>query len=159
MENIKHPLWKEYEICSDNNQLDFAKTATLIREHDWSCKDRPLELTIRALSHSLNFVILCQGEPVGMVRVVTDYATFAYYTDVIVAKAHRGKGLGKWLLEAVTSHPVLKVIRRSHLITPDAHGLYQKYGFTKPAHMEEYMERVVPYEISYRDILEADPQS
>jgi ribosomal protein S18 acetylase RimI-like enzyme len=37
--------------------------------------------------------------PVGMARVVTDYVTLGYLTDVFVAAAWRGMGLGKWLVQ------------------------------------------------------------
>lgn len=37
-------------------------------------------------------------EPVGMARVVTDYTTLAYLTDVYLQDAHRNLGLGKWII-------------------------------------------------------------
>ena len=40
--------------------------------------------------------------------MVTDYATFAWVCDVFIAEAHgRGRGLGKWLIEHVVTHPDL----------------------------------------------------
>jgi GNAT superfamily N-acetyltransferase len=38
---------------------------------------------------------------VGMARVVTDYVTFGYLTDVYVLKEHQGKGLGKWAMQCL----------------------------------------------------------
>ena len=38
---------------------------------------------------------------VGLVRVVTDYVTFGYMTDVYVMREYQGKGLGKWMLECL----------------------------------------------------------
>ena len=37
--------------------------------------------------------------PVGMARMITDYVTFAYLTDVYVLKEYRELGLGKWMIE------------------------------------------------------------
>lgn len=35
---------------------------------------------------------------IGFIRVVTDYVTFGYLTDVYVLKEYQGKGLAKWAL-------------------------------------------------------------
>ncbi len=60
---------------------------------------------------------------------MTDRTTFAYLCDVYVLDEHRGRGLGKWLMEVVVAHPDLQGLRRFVLATRDAHGLYDKYGF------------------------------
>jgi len=36
---------------------------------------------------------------IGMARLITDYTTCAYLTDVFVAREHRGKKLAQWLVE------------------------------------------------------------
>lgn len=36
--------------------------------------------------------------PIGMSRMITDYVTFAYLTDVYVLEEHRGLGLAKWMI-------------------------------------------------------------
>lgn len=38
---------------------------------------------------------------VGMARLLTDYSTLAYLTDVYVVPEHQGKGLGKWMTQCV----------------------------------------------------------
>lgn len=35
--------------------------------------------------------------PIGFARLVTDYVTLAYLTDVYIAEEHRGLGLGQWV--------------------------------------------------------------
>ena len=72
--------------------------------------------------------------------MVTDYATFAYLCDVYVLEAYQGKGLGKWLISVVMSHPDLQDLRRWSLATRDAHGLYRQYGFTELKSPEVWME-------------------
>jgi hypothetical protein len=37
-------------------------------------------------------------EPIGMARMVTDYTTLAYLTDVYLQDAYRSLGLGKWII-------------------------------------------------------------
>lgn len=55
---------------------------------------------------------------IGFGRLVTDYATLAYLTDVWIAPGHQGKGLGKWMMactkEIIGSFPSL---RRAILLT------------------------------------------
>ena len=81
---------------------------------------------------------------VGFARVITDYATFGYLGDVFVLESHRGRGLSKWLMEVVITHPELQGFRRWVLLTRDAHGLYEQFGFKPIAAPERYMERWVP---------------
>jgi GNAT superfamily N-acetyltransferase len=72
-------------------------------------------------------------------------ATFAYL-DVFVLEDHRGRGLSKWLMECLTEHPDVRDLRRWHLVTRDAQGLYAQYGFAEPPpgkHMERL--RANPY--------------
>lgn len=38
---------------------------------------------------------------IGFARVITDYVTFGYLTDVFVLAEHQGRGLGRWLLECL----------------------------------------------------------
>ena len=81
-------------------------------------------------------------------RIVTDYATFAWLCDVFVLPAHRGAGLGKALIQVVINHPTLQGLRRLALATRDAHGLYAQFGFTPLAdpriHMEKRIRQISP---------------
>jgi GNAT superfamily N-acetyltransferase len=71
---------------------------------------------------------------------VTDRATFAWLCDVFVLEAYRGRGLSKWLLECVMNYPALQGLRRILLGTRDAHGLYERFGFTSLADPSRFME-------------------
>jgi GNAT superfamily N-acetyltransferase len=79
---------------------------------------------------------------VGFARVITDFATFAYLSDVFVIESHRGLGLSKWLMEVIMGHPQLQNLRRWMLATRDAHGLYEQFGFRSPSNPERLMEIV-----------------
>ena len=80
----------------------------------------------------------------GFARVVTDSATFAYLCDVYILEEHRGKALGKWLMECVTGHPALQGLRRFSLATRDAHGLYRQFGFRELSNPDVMMEILRP---------------
>ncbi|HVU33182.1 MAG TPA: GNAT family N-acetyltransferase [Opitutaceae bacterium] len=100
----------------------------------------PLDLVRRSLANSLCIGLFHCGAQVGLARVITDRATFAYLCDVYVLEEHRGNGLAKWMMQAVTEHPELQGIRRFTLATRDAHGLYAQFGFKTPAQPESLME-------------------
>jgi GNAT superfamily N-acetyltransferase len=83
-----------------------------------------------ALDHSVCFSALTtSGTFVGFGRMVTDRATFAYWADVYVASAHRGRGLGQRLTRVALEHPSVATCRRIMLATRDAHTVYQRTGF------------------------------
>ena len=98
------------------------------------------------MENSLTFSLFRDDEQVGFARVVTDYATFADLADVFVLEPCRGQGLGKWMMEAVFSHPELQGLRRWILATRDAHELYRKYGFAEPEDLRIFMEKDSAYE-------------
>lgn len=82
------------------------------------------------------------GRQVGLTRVVSDYATFAWLCDVIIEKEYRGRGLGTWMMAVVLGDPNVCHVSRWILATSDAHKLYDRYGFTPLAHADRWMERL-----------------
>ena len=81
---------------------------------------------------------------VGFARMITDKATFAYLADVFIIEEYRGRGLSKWLMEAIMSHPDLQGLRRMILATKDAHGLYKQFGFTPLINVDRWMHILDP---------------
>jgi len=47
-------------------------------------------------------------------------------------------------MQAIMDHPELQGLRRWSLVTRDAHGLYEQFGFTPLANPQLYMERHDP---------------
>jgi GNAT superfamily N-acetyltransferase len=122
-----------YEISTDPSRLDVDAMHAYLTRSYWS-PGIPRETVERAARHSLCFGVYerAGGAQVGLARVVTDHATFAYLCDVYVLEEHRGHGLGKRLIEEVMAHPALTGARRAMLATRDAHGLYARHGFRAP---------------------------
>ena len=81
---------------------------------------------------------LSSHDQLAFARLVTDGARFAYLADVFVAPAERGRGLGRWLTERLTSLPQLQGARML-LGTRDAHGLYRGVGFMPLPAPERWM--------------------
>ena len=135
----------EYLISTDKERLNVGLVREFLKDSYWA-SGIPEEIVRRSIENSLVFGVYADDEQVGFARVVTDYATFAYLADVFVLEAHRGRGLGKWMMQVITSHPRLQGFRRWMLATRDAHELYRKYGFAELERPEIFMEIVVPYE-------------
>jgi ribosomal protein S18 acetylase RimI-like enzyme len=51
-------------------------------------------------SLTLGVFVISDGvkRAVGMARMITDYTTLAYLTDVYIVPEHQGQGMGKWLI-------------------------------------------------------------
>jgi GNAT superfamily N-acetyltransferase len=133
----------DFFITTDSQRLDLDATERLLRGSYWA-SGRSRDAIESSLEHSLCFALFDgrTNRQVGLLRVVTDYATFAWLCDVVVEDAYRGRGLGKWLLEVALAHPRTKHVGRWILATLDAHALYSQYGFAPLARPERWMERI-----------------
>jgi GNAT superfamily N-acetyltransferase len=133
-----------YRITDDLARIDTASVHAFLAKSYWAV-GIPETTLRRALENSLCLGLTApDGTLTGFARAVTDRATFAYLCDVFVLDAHRGRGLGKWLIQCLLEHPDLQGLRRINLVTRDAHGLYAQHGFTAVAHPDRYMERLDP---------------
>ena len=136
-----------YEISTDDSRLDRTLIHRFLRDDSYWARGIPREIMDRAIDHSLCFGLYDgDGRQVGFARAVTDRAAIAYLADVFVLAQHRGRGLGKWLIETVLAHPDLQGLRRFFLGTADAHALYERFGFRPLAEPGRMMEIAVPYD-------------
>lgn len=134
----------EYLMSTDPDRLDVDAVHAFLTTAYW-CQGIPKDRVAKALANSLCFGLYHRGdEQVGLSRVVTDHATYAYLCDVYVLESHRGNGLGHWMVECVMTHPELQDLRRFTLATRDAHGIYAAFGFTPLKAPERQMERHDP---------------
>ena len=117
-----------YTLSTDRSRLDVALIHEALSRRAYWAHGRPPEVVQRSIEHSLCFGIYDAEGLAAFARVVTDYATFAWLCDVFVLEEHRGRGLGKWLVEAAVGHPDLEGLKLFVLATRDAHELYRRYG-------------------------------
>lgn len=134
---------QEFTVTCDPRKQDFDVIHRFLSGSYWA-KGIPQETLRRSLANSLCFAVLHGDRQIGFARVISDRATIAYLGDVFILPEYRGKGLSKWLMECVTSHPELQGLRRWMLATSDAHGLYEQFGFTPLKKPENFMERHNP---------------
>ena len=100
----------------------------------WWSRGRNLNDVRRAVEHSDLIVAYCDpatGRLAGFARVLTDFVYKAVIFDVIVDRPHRRLGLGRMLLEAVTSQPALLFVEHIELYCrPELVPFYEQWGFT-----------------------------
>ena len=127
-------------ITTDPAIIDIDAALALLRQTHWA-KEVPRETLAKAIEHSLCFGVLSGDTLVGLARVITDRATFAYLTDVVIDASMRRQGLAHRLLGEILAHPDLQGLRRFALITGSAMRLYEDFGFTVGSATLTYMER------------------
>ena len=134
----------QFLISTDPGRVDLRVVHDFLTNCYWA-KGIPLEVGERSVEHALCFGIYDgSGAQVGFARVVSDFSTVAYLGDVFVLESHRGRGLGKWMMECIMQYPAFEGMRRWILVTGDAHGLYRQFGFTALQSAERYMELYRP---------------
>lgn len=133
-----------YLISDDPARLDAGAIHAYLTRSYWA-EGIPLETVQRSLENALCIAAYdSDGKQVGLVRVISDFATFAYLCDVYVLEEHRRHGLSKAMLKLAHAHPKLQGLRTWVLRTRDAHGLYTQFGFKPVEHPESYMARRDP---------------
>ncbi|MFM7808793.1 MAG: GNAT family N-acetyltransferase [Planctomycetota bacterium] len=131
-------------ISLDPARQDIDAIHRMLASTYWSPNIRR-EVVAEALRNSITAVAIDEatGSIVGIARVVTDRATFAWLCDVFVQEPWRGQGISRRMLEELERHPALQNLRRWCLATRDAHGLYRKFGY-QPVPTDRWMERQGP---------------
>lgn len=132
----------EYVVHTDRARLDLDAALALLGTTHWAAVvSRPV--LERSVPNSICFVLTDEHETrlIGFARAVSDLATYAYLTDVVVAEEYRNRGLGAWLLDCILAHPQLQGLRRMALLTRDAPGFYTRAGFSTELGERIYLER------------------
>jgi GNAT superfamily N-acetyltransferase len=140
-EGMTAPTWT---LSSDPARLQMDAVYEWLTHAYWSEGIRR-DVVERAFSNSLVIGAYADddGRQLGVARLVTDQATFAWLCDVFVAEEARGQGLARAMVTAFLEDPRLQTLRRWCLATRDAHGVYQPLGFGE-GNASTWMERLPP---------------
>jgi hypothetical protein len=118
----------EYIISNDQDAIsrDFFQKALASDDIDWADPVSPstMELLIKNACTIGIYIKEKQenGVPsqtqIGFARIITDYATLAYLTDVYIEPDYRNLGIAKWLMVCVKEIlDAIPSLRRSLLLT------------------------------------------
>ena len=124
-------IWNkdDYFLTDDFDRIDIDKVCDLLSKTYWARK-RSKDIIIKSLSKSICFSLFYNNEQIAFARVVSDEAVFSWICDIVVEEPFRGKGLGTWIMDCITTHEKISSTRQL-LATRDAHGFYEKFGFNK----------------------------
>lgn len=120
---------KQVLISSDPSLLDLDAIVHFLRQSYWANERSDQKIKI-SLEGSTCFGAYYANRQIGFARVVSDGATVYWLCDVFVDEAYRGIGVGKKLIETITTHEDYRNVF-GILATRDAHGLYEQYGFVR----------------------------
>ncbi len=126
---------------------DDAALTDIEQVHKWMSAEsywaagRPYQVMVRAVENSLVVGLYsADGGQAGFARFVTDYATFGWLCDVFVDAAHRGHGLGSFLVRTAVDHPAVRDLRQV-LATAPERTLYRRLGFGNLVSPDRWQER------------------
>ncbi len=129
----------EYSISTDKSKLDVAAIHDFLCHQSYWAKGRSLDRVKKSIENSICYGLYDdKNNMIGFARVITDYVVFAYLMDLFVFPEYRGKGLGKKLVKHIMAEPEFEV-RLWFLGTADAHGLYEKFGFSGLDNPDRFM--------------------
>jgi GNAT superfamily N-acetyltransferase len=130
-----------YWVSDDPALLDVARIHSWMSNEAYWARGRSYGTMARAIEHSLSVgLYAADGTMAGYARLVTDRATFAWLCDVFVDEAHRGHGLGSFLVTHTVGHPDVARIRQVLMAEP-GRSLYCRFGFGDLLRSERWMER------------------
>lgn len=128
-------------LSTDRARVDVDAVLAMLHASHWGGAVTRAVL-VRSIANSMTVGVYHGTRQLGFARAVTDLATYAYLTDVIVDASARGRGIGSWMVQALIDHPDLQGLRRFALLTRDAQTLYEKFGFSSKPTRSTYMERL-----------------
>jgi N-acetylglutamate synthase-like GNAT family acetyltransferase len=129
----------DYLLSTNRRKLQIDVIHQYLAHESYWAQGIPKAKVRKCIQNSVCFGIYHGKQQIGFCRVVTDFVRFAWLADVFVIPVHRGKELSKWLMEIVMQYPDFQGIRRWMLVTADAHGLYEQFGFTALPQPERVM--------------------
>jgi GNAT superfamily N-acetyltransferase len=119
-----------FVLYDERDKVNLAIVHAMLAETHWA-RGRSLQTVRDTVDRCLCFSLYDQTCQIGFTRVLTDYATYGIILDVVIQERYRGQGLGKWMMECVTTHPDIMPMKQV-LWTSSADALYRKYGFSVP---------------------------
>jgi len=135
-----------YEVDTEPDRLDLKQVHGWLSGTYWA-SDRTYAEVAESWGNSYRVFGLYEqageGAMAGFARVTGDGVVFGYVADVFVVPAHRGKGLGKFLMECLLDEPGCAKTKNLFLGTRDAHGLYTQYGWAPLEAPDRWLMRVI----------------
>ena len=130
----------DYVVTTDPAAVDLDVVHRFLSEESYWAQGRSREDQERANARCTCFSLVHDptAAMAGFARVLHDDVSFGWVADVFVLDAHRGRGLGTFMMRCVDE--AFAHVSRLVLGTRDAHGVYAKVGFEPIARVDRWME-------------------
>jgi len=127
-------------LSDDEALLDMEKVSSWLSLESYWATGRDVEIIQRSFDFSYPIGVYEGTRQVGVARIASDTATFAWLCDVFVDSEFRGRGIGTWLVEASLEWARNNGIKIMLLVTKDAHDVYARQGFEPLKNPDRWME-------------------
>jgi GNAT superfamily N-acetyltransferase len=126
------PQPTDYVISDDPAAVDLDVVWSFLSTEAYWARWRTRTDVERQIRSAWRIVHARRGDAfVGFARAISDGVALAYLADVFVVPEHRGRGIGRRLVNAMIEEGTGARFRWL-LHTNDAHHLYAKFGFAPP---------------------------
>lgn len=132
-------LQNQFYISSNQDDMDLGAVCRLLWNVHWAA-GRPRHIIEKSIQNSRCFGVFKGYEQIGFARVITDYATYAYISDVVISGHYRGQALGHWLIKHILAHHEFAHVDQWRLKTTYAHKFYKRMGFKPLKHPDKFLE-------------------
>ncbi|PKM63563.1 MAG: GNAT family N-acetyltransferase [Firmicutes bacterium HGW-Firmicutes-20] len=114
---------KKYTFEYDDQVMDLIKD----EGEEWLCywADENQTKYRHALRNSITYIALEEEEVCGFIRALDDMGFYIYICDLFVTRKHRGKHIGKQLMDRLVEDFSEQVI----YVMSDVDEYYQKLGY------------------------------
>jgi len=121
---------RKYRKTTDEEQV----MEMISQEEGWTYSGESMSASYRkALESSITYVAYENGELCGYSRSLDDFGHYVYVCDLLVRPNHRGKGLGRKLMECIhADYP-----GRTIYVMSDVDGYYTKQGYQRAGSLFE----------------------
>ncbi len=135
-------LQHQYYISNNPDDIKLDEVCRLLWSVHWAA-NRPVHIIQKSIQHANCFGIFDGHKQIGFARVITDYATYAYISDVVIDGHYRGQKLGYWLINHILNHHSFSYVSQWRLKTTYAHKFYKKFGFKPLQSPEKDLEIII----------------
>ena len=118
----------DFWISDESADADTPAVHRLLSTTYWAAA-RPKERTEQSIRESVCFSVKKDAEQIGFARVLTDSGSYAVVVDVVIDSRYQRRGLGRWLISVISSHPRFEGMVFI-LWTADQVEFYQACGLT-----------------------------
>jgi len=119
-----------YVLTTDKKKLNTTVIHKQLSASEWT-KGITFDTVKRSIKKSLCFGLYYEGIHVGFARVVSDYATLSYISDIFIIGNHNSLELLGWMVDSIMTHPEIKDVRNWLIKTDNDFDFYDARGFIK----------------------------